>query len=147
MRKCNSGCGFIWFTKAGTKQQEDSMKRMAQTILIVVGSLAVLSAVGCGGQDDGDIGVIKQAVEEGVDLPFCAYPYTPGIDCYCTPETPDSVAWCLPYIPCTNGGCFPYYCGLAGKVAFCHKGHNICVSANASKAHFKHGDIIGGCLH
>jgi hypothetical protein len=39
-----------------------------------------------------------------------------------------------------------YYSLIPGKkVVLCHKGHEICVSTNAVKAHLSHGDVLGKC--
>ncbi|HNX65234.1 MAG TPA: T9SS type A sorting domain-containing protein [Bacteroidales bacterium] len=39
-----------------------------------------------------------------------------------------------------------YYSLIPGKkVVLCHKGHEICVSTSAVKAHLDHGDVLGKC--
>ena len=118
------------------------MRRMFRAFLTILGALAVVLAISLGVQGDRGIGMTAQAEEE---LPLCIAPWDPTIVCVCTPETPDSHP-CIPEpLPCTNGDCYGHYCNEAGKVAFCHNGHDICVSPNAGEEHLKHGDIEGGC--
>jgi len=115
---------------------------MFRAFLTILGALAVVLAVGHGVQGDDDLVMIAQAEEE---LPLCVFPWDPTILCICTPETPDSHP-CIPAPPpCTNGDCYAHDCSEAGKVAFCHNGHDVCVSPNARQEHLRHGDLEGGC--